>query len=82
MRSRLAFSLLAIATMLSCMPAFAATPATDAPALIPRDSLFGNPERANVRISPDGKSLSWVAPVDGVLNVWVARSRIRARPCP
>ena len=72
MRSRLAFSLLAIATMLSCMPAFAATPATDAPALIPRDSLFGNPERANVRISPDGKSLSWVAPVDGVLNVWVA----------
>ncbi len=40
--------------------------------LIPRDALFGNPERASVMISPDGKTLSWVAPVDGVMNVWVA----------
>ena len=40
--------------------------------LIPRDALFGNPERANVQISPDGKYLSWVAAVDGVMNVWVA----------
>lgn len=40
--------------------------------LIPREALFGNPERANVQISPDGKYLSWVAAVDGVLNVWVA----------
>ncbi len=40
--------------------------------LISRDALFGNPERAMVMISPDGKSLSWIAPVDGVMNVWVA----------
>lgn len=40
--------------------------------LIARDALFGNPERANVQMSPDGKYLSWVAAVDGVLNVWVA----------
>lgn len=40
--------------------------------LIARDALFGNPERANVQISPDGKYLSWVAAVEGVLNVWVA----------
>jgi len=40
--------------------------------LIPRSVLFGNPERAAVRISPDGKHLSWLAPKDGVLNVWVA----------
>lgn len=40
--------------------------------LIARDALFGNPERANVQISPDGKYLSWVAAVDGVLNVWIA----------
>lgn len=40
--------------------------------LIPRDALFGNPERANVQISPDGKYLSWIAAVDGVMNVWVA----------
>ncbi len=40
--------------------------------LIPRSVLFGNPERAAVRISPDGKHLSWLAPKDGVLNVWIA----------
>ena len=40
--------------------------------LISRDALFGNPERANVQISPDGKYLSWVAAVDGVMNVWIA----------
>jgi dipeptidyl aminopeptidase/acylaminoacyl peptidase len=34
--------------------------------------LFGNPERAGVQISPDGKYLAWLAPSEGVLNVWVA----------
>lgn len=60
-------------------PADAAAPAADAPAapvaeaeLISREALFGNPERAAVQISPDGKYLSWVAPVDGVMNIWVA----------
>jgi dipeptidyl aminopeptidase/acylaminoacyl peptidase len=39
--------------------------------LIPRDVLFGNPERLSPKISPDGRQLAWVAPLDGVLNVWV-----------
>ncbi|MFO1172679.1 MAG: S9 family peptidase [Hyphomicrobiaceae bacterium] len=39
---------------------------------IPRRKLFGNPDRAMVRLSPDGRSLSWLAPVEGVMNVWVA----------
>lgn len=39
--------------------------------LIPRDILFGNPERANPQISPDGTKLAWLAPHEGVLNVWV-----------
>lgn len=42
------------------------------PALIPREVLFGNPERMLPRISPDGTKLAWVAPDEGVLNVWVA----------
>ncbi len=41
-------------------------------ALIPRQVLFGNPERVRPRISPDGTQLAWIAPSDGVLNVWVA----------
>src|SRR5437764_323982 len=40
--------------------------------LIPREKLFGNPSRAAARLSPDGKWLSWIAPRDGVLNIWVA----------
>jgi dipeptidyl aminopeptidase/acylaminoacyl peptidase len=40
--------------------------------LIPRRVLFGNPERISPRISPDGTSLAWIAPHEGVLNVWVA----------
>jgi dipeptidyl aminopeptidase/acylaminoacyl peptidase len=39
--------------------------------LIPRDVLFGNPERANPQISPDGAQLGYLAPVNGVLNVWI-----------
>ena len=40
--------------------------------LIPREVLFGNPERISPRISPDGSRLAWIAPHEGVLNVWVA----------
>ena len=40
--------------------------------VISREVLFGNPERASFQASPDGKTLSWLAPKDGVLNVYVA----------
>jgi dipeptidyl aminopeptidase/acylaminoacyl peptidase len=39
--------------------------------LIPRHVLFGNPDRVNVRLSPDGKYLAYRAPHEGVMNVWV-----------
>ncbi len=38
--------------------------------LIPRELLFGNPQRESPSISPDGRRLAFLAPVDGVLNVW------------
>src|SRR5215831_10731262 len=41
-------------------------------ALIPRAALFGNPVKAQARLSPDGKYISFLAPQDGVLNVWLA----------
>ena len=40
--------------------------------LIPLETLFGNPERALAQLSPDATRVAWVAPVDGVLNLWVA----------
>ncbi len=42
------------------------------PPLIPRSVFLGDPDRAAVRISPDGKWLAYLAPSQGVLNVWVA----------
>ena len=42
--------------------------------LIPRKTLFGNPERTDVRISCDGARISYLAPVEDVLNVWVAKT--------
>ena len=47
------------------------TPSATLP-LIPRAKLFGNPTRAQGQISPDGRWLSWLAPKDGVLNIWLA----------
>ena len=39
--------------------------------LIPREILFGNPEKAYAQISPDGTRLAFLAPKEGVLNLWV-----------
>jgi dipeptidyl aminopeptidase/acylaminoacyl peptidase len=42
------------------------------PPLIPRDTLFGNPEKAGPQISPDGKYIAYLRPDDkNVLQVWV-----------
>jgi hypothetical protein len=58
----------AIAVTVSTVALAATTPAP----LIERTKLFGNPSRAAGRISPDGKWLSWLAPRDGVMNIWIA----------
>jgi dipeptidyl aminopeptidase/acylaminoacyl peptidase len=48
------------------------TARADLPPLIPREVLFGNPERIEPKISPDGKRLAWIAPGQSdVLQVWV-----------
>ena len=39
--------------------------------LIPRDVLFGNPEKAAPFISPDGTRIAYLAPHEGTLSVWV-----------
>jgi len=39
--------------------------------LIPRREFFGNPDRAAPRISRDGRRIGFLAPVDGVMEVWV-----------
>lgn len=46
--------------------------ATGGSDLIAREVLFGNPDRAGPQVSPDGKQIAFLAPQNGVLNVWVA----------
>ncbi len=48
--------------------------AVDQDRVIPRKDIFGNPTRTSPAISPDGKSIAYIAPRDGVLNVFVAPS--------
>ncbi len=48
------------------------TTATELPPLIPRDLLFGNPERTRPSLSPEGKYLAYIAPDDNnILQVWL-----------
>ena len=70
----------AVSTIALAAPALAASTMT-AP-LIERTKLFGNPVKSAARLSPDGKWLSWTAPRDGVLNLWVAPAvdLAKARP--
>ncbi|MEO2005790.1 MAG: S9 family peptidase [Candidatus Poribacteria bacterium] len=47
-----------------------------APPLIPLAVLFGNPERVDARLSPDGRLLAYRAPDDnGVMQLWVRSLR-------
>lgn len=48
--------------------------------LIPRTLLFGNPDKAQVRLSPDGQYISYIAPLSGVMNVWVQKSDLSSPP--
>ncbi|WP_016770138.1 S9 family peptidase [Rickettsia sibirica] len=47
---------------------------TDKNQIIPRKVLFGNPDKARVSLTHDGKYILYVAPKDGVLNIWLAPS--------
>ena len=40
--------------------------------VIPRKIIFGNPERNQPVISPAGDKVAFLAPLNGVMNVWVA----------
>jgi dipeptidyl aminopeptidase/acylaminoacyl peptidase len=52
-------------------PPVVETAAIEPPPLIERSLLFGNPTRFQGRLSPDGKLMSFRAPLDGVMNLWV-----------
>lgn len=62
--------------------ALAARNAPSAP-LISRAKLqLGNPSLQFGRVSPDGQWVSWLAPHEGVMNIWVAPTATPNRASP
>ncbi|SHG75598.1 S9 family peptidase [Ferrimonas marina] len=68
-------SLLLCVSLIGCSSEPTEPPAAAAaqPELIDRQVLFGNPERFQGRLSPDGEMMSFRAPLNGVMNLWVAK---------
>jgi len=44
------------------------------PPLIDRQLFFGDPEITGGRLSPDGKFIAFIKPLDGTRNIWVKRT--------
>ena len=71
----LAISPMALAQNKPATPSQSSKPASEkSTMLIPRDALFGNPDRAMIKLSPDGSQIAFLSAVNGVLNVWVGPS--------
>lgn len=66
---RVSLSLIAICVLSGLLGC--SGPPAGVPEIIPRDVLFGNPEKISPQVSPDGTRMAYIAPVNGVLNVWV-----------
>jgi dipeptidyl aminopeptidase/acylaminoacyl peptidase len=65
--------------LLLLVAAFAASAAVaparaDPPPLVDREIFFGDPEISGAQISPDGRFISFIKPLDGVRNVWVKKA--------
>ncbi|MBU2905756.1 S9 family peptidase [Arenibacter algicola] len=58
--------------ILGCAEKERETTEVTVPDLVDRELFFGNPDKIQVRISPDGKYFSYRAPVNNVMNIWVA----------
>ncbi len=72
-----AAALAVMAALAACQPGQRASkevPPQAEAALIERAALFGNPERTQARIAPGGDYISFLAPTDGYLNVFVIQA--------
>ena len=69
MLKRSSFTAIAVITIALGIGAKAA-PAPDP--LIPRSVLFADEDKLSVRLSPDGRNISYLAPVDDAMGVWIS----------
>lgn len=73
---RSSFTAIAVITITLGISAKAAPPDP----LIPRSVLFADQDKLSVRLSPDGRTISYLAPVDDTLGVWIASVADPAKP--
>lgn len=66
MPRRILVALISIALVAGCAPAPHPAP------LLERTKLVGNVGRRFTRVSPDGQWLSWLAPHEATMNLWIA----------
>lgn len=72
-RTALVATLISIGILPGALPqAWARGEAVQQKTLVPRDELFASPTYSELQISPDGKTLAFLHPLNGVLNIWVA----------
>src|SRR5512139_1955359 len=70
---------LAAASIVNAQPA----PAAGQPPIVDRELYFGDPEISRAQLSPDGRFIAFLKPLNGTRNVWVktaAEPFERARP--
>src|SRR5690349_3467425 len=73
MSLRFPVTLLCVVAIAGCAQLLQRRAAVVHPApLIERAKLLANSGRQFTRISPDGQWLSWLAPYEGVMNLWIA----------
>src|SRR5512140_3029869 len=60
-----------LSTLLLFLFIFSFAVSAQQPPLIDREIFFGNPEYAGAQISPDGKYISFIKPLNDTRNVWV-----------
>jgi dipeptidyl aminopeptidase/acylaminoacyl peptidase len=73
--------MLLVATLVSLPAASLATESADAgsstdklPPLIDRELLFGDPEISTAQLSPDGRFIAFIKPLNGTRNIWVKKT--------
>lgn len=67
------FRLLMISMLLATTAFSAVAQTSELPPLIDRELFFDNPEIAGGQLSPDGSLISFIKPLNGVMNIWVKK---------
>ena len=73
MKRSILTAVVSLSTLMSALPGnVAVAQDSNSVPLIEREKLFGNPQKSGAALSPDGNWIAWRAPLDGIMNVFVA----------